>query len=59
MQPKRGPKPKDPAGEPMKVRNLRTTDAQWDDAKFIGLDRARELWVVDANKKRNRAKEKT
>lgn len=40
----------------MKVRNLRTTDEQWDSAKFIGLDRARELWVLDARKKRKAKK---
>ena len=40
----------------MKPRNIRATDAQWSDAKYIGLDRARELWVVDARKKRKAAK---
>lgn len=50
---KRGPKPKDPAGEPMKPRRIRMTDAQWSDALFITPDRVRDLVTVDAKKQRN------
>lgn len=53
---KRGPKPKDSAGEPMKPRRIRMTDAQWSDAVYITPDRVRELVTDDAAEKRSAEK---
>lgn len=49
---KRGPKPKDAAGEVMAVRKIRMTDAQWSDALYITPDRVRSLVTADAARKR-------
>lgn len=45
-QPKRGPgrPPKSTTGEPMRTRQIRMTDAEWEDAKLVGSDALRK-WV--------------
>ena len=53
-----GRKPKSLTGEVMKNHPVRWTDSEWADAKYIGLDRVRELVRKDAAKKRRAAKEK-
>lgn len=57
MQPKRGGagrgqgrKPKDASGELMTGRVIRMTDAQWSDAKLIGMDEVRRLVTERAAK---------
>ncbi len=47
-----GRKPKSATGEVMKPRLIRFTDSGWDDAKYIGMDRVRDLVRKDATKKR-------
>ena len=47
-----GRKPLSPTGELMKPRQIRMTDAEWEDAKFIGPQEVRELIVKRAKKLR-------
>ena len=39
-----GRKPQDPAGEPMRSRAIRMTNAEWDEAKTVGMAELR-AWV--------------
>jgi hypothetical protein len=48
----RGRQPLSPTGELMKPRKIRMTDAEWEDAKFIGPQVVRELIVKRAKKLR-------
>ncbi len=48
-----GRKPLSKDGELMKSRPIRMTDAQWEDAKFIGPQEVRELIVNRAKKIRS------
>lgn len=47
-----GRKPIHPSGELMKPRQLRMTDAEWEDAKFVGAQEIREFVTARAKKKR-------
>ena len=51
-RPGAGAKPKSPSGAPMKLRSMRWDDADWADARLIGMDRVRELVRADAARKR-------
>jgi hypothetical protein len=48
-----GRKPLSPTGEVMKPRQIRMTDAQWEDAQFITMHEVRRLIVRAAAKKRS------
>lgn len=54
--PRKGPRPKDPAGERMRVHNIRCTDAQWADIKTVGLDALRAWATEQARMSRARSK---
>lgn len=47
-----GAKRKDPSGELLVSRAMRWTHTEWADAKYIGLDRVREITRVEAARKR-------
>lgn len=47
-----GRKPIHPSGELMKPRQIRMTDAEWEDAKFVGTQEIREFVTARAKKKR-------
>lgn len=58
-KPQIGRPPKDPDGEPMKVRTYRATDAQQSDFKLVGWDAIR-TWVTEtAAKIRSQKNEKS
>lgn len=42
-----GRKPMSPTGERMEARKIRMTDADWDDAKLIGMEPLRQ-WIRKA-----------
>jgi hypothetical protein len=48
-----GRKPISPTGEVMKPRQIRMTDAQWEDAQFITMDEVRRLIVKEAKRLRS------
>lgn len=47
-----GRKPLSPTGEAMKPRQIRMTDAEWADARLVGMTAIREFVTKEAKKKR-------
>ena len=47
-----GRKPLDASGEAMRSRPIRMTDAQWSDAKIVGMDEIRSFVTRRAKRKK-------
>lgn len=50
-----GRKPLSPSGELMKARAIRMTDAEWSDAKLVGMTAIREFVTKQAKKIRGKS----